>query len=112
MKEALLFVAVIFLGILAWRMPTADEIGSAVLHARDREQSRNDSANYEANQHQAQARQAAERAARLAAAQAEFDALPKWDNFGRPANRTPPDGLMPTTNIPAAPLGTYGNPIR
>lgn len=112
--KPLLFIAVIFLAVIAYKMPTAEQIGDEVALAPGRLATRASAAAYErekkedaevAQRQQKEASEAAERKqiAEQERAQAEFDALPKWSLIGFPMNRVPPPGLRPTVNIPPAP---------
>lgn len=107
-------VVVILLVYLAHRVPTAREIGEAVVDAQEDRVRKREMARFEAQRRldeedrkaeAAQKKSSAEaaRLRELQSAQAEFDALPKWDLLARPINRAPPPGLSPTASIPPPP---------
>jgi hypothetical protein len=107
-------LALILLAVIAYKVPTANEIGEGILDAQEKRIRKRESEAFEARM-QAEARDKAaseaQRRARdedlirkdKARAQAEFDALPKWDIAARPINREPPPGLSPTVPLPPPP---------
>jgi hypothetical protein len=113
MKVFACFV-VILLAVIAYRVPSAKEIGEGVVDAqeariRQREQEAFDARmkREEEERRAVAARQKAKTDDAIrqdkARAQAEFDALPKWDIAARPINREPPPGLAPTAPLPPPP---------
>lgn len=111
MKEALLLITVLLLAVLVYRVPTALEIGEGIIRAQHNEESRILTARLDRAERERTGTTKEQVATRRIREQEAFDALPKWDGFGRPINRTPPEGLQPTPNIPLPARGTYGNPL-
>ncbi len=104
---ALIVLLLVVIAIYVAELPSGKQIGEGIIAAQREEESRREWARYE-HERQLRAEQVAEasardRAAQQALAQDEFDALPKWDTFGRPVNRTPPSGLQPTAALPPPP---------
>ena len=107
-------IVILFLGIIAYKLPTAEEIGDQVALApgrlRDKadmayaeQKQKEDAAEAEQKRNEAVAAAEREQQQQQAAAQAAFDALPKVNAIGYPINRVPPRGLHPTAGFPVVP---------
>ena len=100
-------IAVVLMGVIAYRIPSPLEIGEGIIQAQKNEVARLRKEAYEAEKRQMEREEQAVKQSNDRRAgvernrrQAEFDALPKWDTIGRPINRQPPPGLTETRDIP------------